>query len=138
MWIRKVEQRYLWAQNRLFDLRYAANLLTGEASTVVGSEGASGKVEGGKSKLSKTRDDGHAGTVSSAGEEPGEILDRAAAPPGKRRRPAAAAGCNRSARRLNPIGRVRVNTSTEPFMKRRLRCGAIRGRQRPAVHLPGL
>ena len=34
----KVEQRYLWAQNRLFDLRYAANLLTGEASTVVGSE----------------------------------------------------------------------------------------------------
>jgi hypothetical protein len=34
----KVEQRYLWAQNRLFDLRYAANLLTNEASTVVGSE----------------------------------------------------------------------------------------------------
>ncbi|MEO8372057.1 MAG: DUF1553 domain-containing protein [Candidatus Solibacter sp.] len=34
----KVEQRYLWVQNRLFDLRYAANLLTGEASTVVGSE----------------------------------------------------------------------------------------------------
>src|SRR5262249_32688717 len=34
----KVEQRYLWVQNRLFDLRYATNLLTGEASTVVGSE----------------------------------------------------------------------------------------------------
>jgi hypothetical protein len=34
----KVEQHYLWVQNRLFDLRYAANLLTGEASTVVGSE----------------------------------------------------------------------------------------------------
>jgi hypothetical protein len=30
----KVETRYLWAQNRLFDLRYAANLLTSEASTV--------------------------------------------------------------------------------------------------------
>lgn len=34
----KVEQRYLWVENRLFDLRYAANLLTGEASTVVGAE----------------------------------------------------------------------------------------------------
>ncbi len=32
-----VETRYLWIQNRLFDLRYSANLLTGEASTVVGS-----------------------------------------------------------------------------------------------------
>jgi hypothetical protein len=30
----KVETRYLWVQNRLFDLRYAANLLTSEASTV--------------------------------------------------------------------------------------------------------
>ncbi len=30
-----IETRYLWAQNRLFDLRYSANLLTNEASTVV-------------------------------------------------------------------------------------------------------
>ena len=29
-----VETRYLWVQNRLFDLRYSANLLTSEASTV--------------------------------------------------------------------------------------------------------
>jgi hypothetical protein len=33
----KVEQRYAWLQNRLFDLRYLANLLTNEASTVVDS-----------------------------------------------------------------------------------------------------
>jgi hypothetical protein len=34
----KIEQRYLWLQRRLTDLHYSANLLTGEASTVVGSE----------------------------------------------------------------------------------------------------
>ena len=32
-----VEARYLWVQNRLIDLKYSANLLTSEASTVVGS-----------------------------------------------------------------------------------------------------
>jgi len=32
-----VEKRFAWLQNRLFDLRYLANLLTGEASTVEGS-----------------------------------------------------------------------------------------------------
>jgi hypothetical protein len=32
-----VEQRYAWLQNRLFDIRYLANLLTNEASTVVDS-----------------------------------------------------------------------------------------------------
>ena len=33
-----VEQRYFWVHRRLIDLRYSANLLTGEASTVVDSE----------------------------------------------------------------------------------------------------
>ena len=33
----EIETRYLWMQNRLFDLRYAADLLTDEASTVVNS-----------------------------------------------------------------------------------------------------
>ena len=32
-----VEERYLWVQNRLIDLKYSAGLLTNEASTVVGS-----------------------------------------------------------------------------------------------------
>ena len=35
---RDVEARYMWVQRRLIDLRYSANLLTGEASTVVDSE----------------------------------------------------------------------------------------------------
>ncbi|MGI8992171.1 MAG: PSD1 and planctomycete cytochrome C domain-containing protein [Bryobacteraceae bacterium] len=34
----EVERRYLWLQRRLTDLRYSANILTNEASTVVGSE----------------------------------------------------------------------------------------------------
>src|SRR5262249_41039238 len=34
----KVEARYEWLVNRLFDLSYSINLLTNEASTVVGSE----------------------------------------------------------------------------------------------------
>jgi hypothetical protein len=34
----EVETRYLWLQNELFELKYSAELLTGEASTVVGSE----------------------------------------------------------------------------------------------------
>src|SRR5580658_3696661 len=34
----QTETRYLWMQNQLFDLRYSANLLTNEASTVVDSE----------------------------------------------------------------------------------------------------
>jgi hypothetical protein len=33
----QTETRYMWMQNRLFDLRYAADLLTDEASTVVNS-----------------------------------------------------------------------------------------------------
>ena len=33
----KVEARYSWLQNRLFDLKYSINLLTNEASTVVDS-----------------------------------------------------------------------------------------------------
>ncbi len=34
----KTEQRYLWIQNRLFDLHYSVDLLTVEASTVEGAE----------------------------------------------------------------------------------------------------
>lgn len=34
----EIEQRFLWVQRRLQDLRYSADLLTNEASTVVGSE----------------------------------------------------------------------------------------------------
>ena len=70
----KVEQRYLWVQNRLFDLRYAANLLTGEASTVVGSEARVAKwkaeIEALKTEMTATLEQ-----YPTAAEEPGEILD---------------------------------------------------------------
>jgi hypothetical protein len=44
----KVEQRYAFLQNRLFDLRYSANLLTNEASTV---EGAAERVSKWKAEI---------------------------------------------------------------------------------------
>ncbi len=34
----KVEERFLWVQRRLFDLKYSSDLLTNEASTVVGAK----------------------------------------------------------------------------------------------------
>ena len=43
-----VEQRFAWLQNRLFDLRYLANLLTNEASTV---EGSAARVEKWKAEI---------------------------------------------------------------------------------------
>ncbi len=42
----KVEERFLWVQNRLFELSYSVNLLTGEASTVVGSPARVAKWQG--------------------------------------------------------------------------------------------
>ncbi|MGD0435075.1 MAG: PSD1 and planctomycete cytochrome C domain-containing protein [Bryobacteraceae bacterium] len=44
----KIEQRYLWIQNRLFDLHYSADLLIDEASTV---EGAAPRVEKWKAEM---------------------------------------------------------------------------------------
>ena len=44
----KVEQRFLWIENRLFDLHYSANLLINEASTV---EGAAARVEKWKAEI---------------------------------------------------------------------------------------
>ena len=48
----KVENRYLFIQNRLFDLHYSANLLTNEASTVVG---AAERVERWKAEIESLR-----------------------------------------------------------------------------------
>src|SRR3954447_2609738 len=50
----KVEQRYLWIQNRLFDLKYSANLLTSEASTV---ENAAPRVARWKAEIESLRDE---------------------------------------------------------------------------------
>ena len=49
-----VETRYLWMQNRLFDLKYSANLLTDEASTV---EGAEARVTKWKAEIESLRDE---------------------------------------------------------------------------------
>lgn len=49
-----VEQRYMWVQNRLFDLRYSANLLTGEASTV---ENAAPRVAKWKAEIASLKEE---------------------------------------------------------------------------------
>ncbi|HYZ86270.1 MAG TPA: DUF1549 domain-containing protein, partial [Bryobacteraceae bacterium] len=49
-----VETRYLWIQNRLFDLKYSANLLTKEASTV---ENAAPRVTRWKAEIESLRDE---------------------------------------------------------------------------------
>jgi hypothetical protein len=48
----KTEQRYLWIQNRLFDLHYSASLLTEEESTV---EGAAARVEKWKAEIASLK-----------------------------------------------------------------------------------
>ncbi|MBZ5607699.1 MAG: PSD1 and planctomycete cytochrome C domain-containing protein [Acidobacteriia bacterium] len=48
----KTEQRYLWIQNRLFDLHYSVDLLTNEASTV---EGAAPRVEKWKAEIARLK-----------------------------------------------------------------------------------
>lgn len=48
----QTEQRFAWIQNRLFDLRYLANLLTNEASTV---EGSAPRVEKWKGEIEELR-----------------------------------------------------------------------------------
>ena len=64
-WIRKVEERFLWVQRRLFDLRYSADLLTNEASTVVG---AKERVDKWKAEIESLHQEmeGLRGTVSAA------------------------------------------------------------------------
>jgi len=118
----KIEQRYLWAQNRLFDLRYAANLLTGEASTVVGSEA---RVEKWKAEIEALK----AELTATLEQYPVLLksLEKFLTAPPQRRPPAAdpaaapapAAGVPPAVAPVvapPPNRRNRVTTSTEPFM----------------------
>jgi hypothetical protein len=121
----KVEQRYLWVQSRLFDLRYAANLLTGEASTVVGSPERvarwKAEIETLKTEMTALQDqypllvknlEKYWTTPQRRG--PATAPATAAAPA-----PAAAVGGTdvKPAAPPPPLNRRgRVNTSTEPFM----------------------
>ena len=99
----KVEQRYLWVQNRLFDLRYATNLLTGEASPWWAPR-RGGEVEA-RDRSAEDRDAAMQ-IVSAAGQESGEVLDGAAAPAGARS--SGARPCRRRA-----VGRPRAAAQPE-------------------------
>jgi len=119
----KVEQRYLWAQNRLFDLRYSANLLTNEASTVVGSEArvAKWKAEIETLKTQLTAEFAQYPALLKSLEKFWTMPQRR--PPAEAPAPAPAAGVAAAGAPVVPVAaaqqqpnrRQRVLTSTEPF-----------------------
>ena len=122
----KVEQHYLWVQNRLFELRYAANLLTGEASTVVGSEDRVAKwkaeIESLKTEMTALQDQ-YPFLVKSlekywaAPQRRGPPPAAAPATTTTAGAPAAAGGAPAPAAAAPPPNRRRQPvTSTEPFM----------------------
>ena len=100
-----VESRYLWIQNRLTDLKYSANLLTNEASTVVGSAERVAKwkaeIESLKEEVAGLQD---RAILEAWLLQPGKVLDF----------PAWACAFRR--RRRRAVSRRRILTSTEPFM----------------------
>ncbi len=115
----KIEIRYLWLQNRLTDLRYSANLLTNEASTVVGS---APRVAKWKAEIATLKTEAEAlkerypDLVKSLEKSwtfppPGKPKpDAAAADADADADPAKAAAVDRASRRRRNL------TSTEPFM----------------------
>ena len=104
----KVEMRYLWMQDRLFDLAYSANLLTGEASTV---ENAAPRVAKWKAEIAALQ--AEAETWKSQYPKLYESLQKYwTVPP--RRPPAVAAGVPAAAA-APPPRRGRTLTSSEPF-----------------------
>ena len=118
----EVEQRYLYVQNRLFDLRYSANLLTNEASTV---DGAEARVEKWKAEIAELKTEMEA--MSGKYPELVKSLEKFWTEPVRRQRPpppvdgadkppadAAANAAAEAAR--NAARRRRVTSSTEPFM----------------------
>ncbi len=107
----KVEMRYLWMQDRLFDLAYSANLLTGEASTV---ENAAPRVAKWKAEIAALQ--AEAETWKSEYPKLYESLQKYWTTP-QRRPPAAAAGvANGAAGAAAPAPRRgRTLSSTEPF-----------------------
>jgi hypothetical protein len=105
-----VETRYLWIQNRLFDLKYSANLLTGEASTV---ENAAPRVARWKTEIESLRDE----VKQLEGRYPKLVTSLEkywTFPPPRAERPAAEPAPKAPP---PPAPRRRRNlTSTEPFM----------------------
>ncbi len=115
----EVEQRYLYMQNRLFDLRYSANLLTNEASTV---EGAADRVAKWKAEIAELQTE-----AQEMGKKYPKLLSSLEkyfsdpeprtppAPPPADETPEAAAARQQAQREAAQSRRRRALTSTEPF-----------------------
>jgi hypothetical protein len=105
----EVETRYLWIQNRLFDLHYSANLLTNEASTV---EGAEPRVEKWKAEIASLKAEMEAlraryPKLAESVEKYYAVAPKPPAEPAPKTEVKVAAAANNRARN-NPV-------STEPF-----------------------
>jgi hypothetical protein len=110
-----VEQRYAWLQNRLFHIRYLANLLTNEASTVVDS---APRVAKWKAEIETLKQEALA--LQEKYPKLVQSLEKYwTFPPPREPRPAAAAAGPDVAPAKPPAPpqnrRNRVTTSTEPF-----------------------
>lgn len=99
-----VERRYMWVQNRLFDLRYSANLLTAEASTV---ENAAPRVAKWKAEIASLREEMEA--LRERYPQLVKNLDKYWTDPPARREPMPNEDFAARARR-------RMQSSTEPFI----------------------
>ena len=107
----QIEKRYLWIQNRLFDLRYSANLLTNEASTV---DGAAPRVAKWKAEIAslKAEMESLRDLYPELSQERREVLDRdSAAAPRSSTGKSAGSGSPAPAAQQ----RRRFASSTEPF-----------------------
>jgi hypothetical protein len=121
----EVERRYLYIQNRLFDLRYSANLLTNEASTV---DGAAARVEKWKAEIQALKAEMEEigktypqleKSLEKFWTEPVRRAPRPPAPPVNENDPEAVAAAKAAAAERAAAARSRRRrplTSTEPFM----------------------
>lgn len=107
----QIEARYLWIQNRLFDLRYSVNLLTGEASTV---ENAAARVAVWKQEIDKL----HSEMESLRERYPKLVqsVEKYWKEPPPRPKPPADPAAAKAAMEKAIAARRRGVTSTEPFM----------------------
>jgi hypothetical protein len=107
-----VEARYLWIQNRLFDLKYSANLLTNEASTV---ENAAPRVAKWRAEIDSLRDE-----MKQLGDRYPKLVSSLEKywtfPPPRAERPAAPAAPAAAPPPAAARMRGRNLTSSEPFM----------------------
>ena len=118
----KVEERFMWVQRRLFDLKYSADLLTNEASTVVD---AAPRVAKWKAEIESL----HTEMEGLREKYPQLVqhLERYWTPPAAAAEAAAGAQGGRARRNEHRFQRA--------VHEHRLRRRAVRGRHRPELHL---